>query len=90
VCCYLGDYPPTSLTSIHGPPGSFSTISTRSKRRKAILNRDISLASVLSNDSVDLLEETGRAVGSAIAIGRMSSSSLSVKIIFQNFIIAID
>jgi hypothetical protein len=66
-----------SLASSHG--GGFDSLPSGvrpSFRRKSMVDRKISVSSIMSDDSMDFMEEAGRAVGSAVGFARMNSTPL--------------
>jgi len=75
----LGDHTLPSLMSVTSSLGgldSFSSIVGPSFRRKSFVDRKISVSSIMSDDSMDVVEEAGRAVGSAVGLARMNSTPL--------------
>ena len=65
-----------SLASSHGGFDSLPNGVRPSFRRKSLVDRKISVSSIMSDDSMDFMEEAGRAVGSAVGFSRMNSTPL--------------
>ena len=66
-----------SVASCHGNGFDSLTNGIRpSFSRKSLVDRKISVSSIMSDDSMDFMEEAGRAVGSAVGFARMNSTPL--------------
>ena len=65
-----------SLASSHGGFDSLPNGVRPSFRRKSLVDRKISVSSIMSDDSMDFMEEAGRAVGSAVGFSRMNSTPM--------------